>query len=375
MITAVPARRDLDPLSRPRETDNIGNRRVRAIAGTHRQPESDLGSTDLCFRGKVDIPRSSSGGGGLRLVFNSDALFHRGLVRDSLGGATGQLLSQCGRSGVPVVLPETTLLEYECKQNLLAEKKRNDLRVASSELRAFGVEVPEFNADEVAPVLQLEQLIRDCGATVEVAKATLENYEDAHRRACLHLEPDKPASESGKRDPDEMRDLVIWSVALSIARRNGGAILISRDTVHAKGGTTSEAHDAGLVVLDSAEAAISWLDDQSFPYLRRLAERCLALLAEADAANFDTGRRVQTIEIDEVELEPAGGDALIAFSFTTSGGGEPSSIDVQALLTDSTTARVEVSARRGTSSLSLDAEEIPGLTPFSPSHLLTTFGD
>jgi hypothetical protein len=69
--------------------------------------------------------------------------------------------------------------------------------------------------------------LRATGVQLEVENPKLEDYRNAERRACLHLSPQPPETKS-----DEMRDLVIWEVALRVAKRDGKAILVSRDHVH-----------------------------------------------------------------------------------------------------------------------------------------------
>jgi hypothetical protein len=89
--------------------------------------------------------------------------------------------------------------------------------------------------------------LRATGVQLEVENPKLEDYRNAERRACLHLSPQPPETKS-----DEMRDLVIWKVALRVAKRDGKAILVSRDHVHSdERGEAAEA--CGLLRVQSLD--------------------------------------------------------------------------------------------------------------------------
>ena len=60
-----------------------------------------------------------------------------------------------------------------------------------------------------------------------------------------------------------MRDLVIWMVALRVARRDGGAILVSRDEVHTEERGDEEARSAGLLRARSWDEALEQLGRES----------------------------------------------------------------------------------------------------------------
>ena len=86
---------------------------------------------------------------------------------------------------------------------------------------------------------------------------TLEDYNDAHRRACLHLSPQPARNPGDKTDTeDEMRDLVIWSVSIRIAREQGGALLVSRDKIHTGPLGRDEAESVRLSILPTVEDAL-----------------------------------------------------------------------------------------------------------------------
>jgi hypothetical protein len=88
-----------------------------------------------------------------------------------------------------------------------------------------------------------------------VVNPTLEDFQDAHRRACLHEAPHPPKIKS-----DEMRDLVIWSIALRISAGEAQTLLVSRDEVHSGSLGTDEAKAARLVRLTSLDEALEYLE-------------------------------------------------------------------------------------------------------------------
>jgi hypothetical protein len=72
-------------------------------------------------------------------------------------------------------------------------------------LRRAGVPFEEREAAKLFIVPDIAELFRASGAKVEIEDPTLDDFNDAHRRACLHLSPQPEETKS-----DEMRDLVIW---------------------------------------------------------------------------------------------------------------------------------------------------------------------
>jgi hypothetical protein len=60
-----------------------------------------------------------------------------------------------------------------------------------------------------------------------------------------------------------MRDLVIWEVALRIARRDGKAILLSRDVVHSHDRGADEARGSGLFRANTFDQALNLIGRES----------------------------------------------------------------------------------------------------------------
>jgi hypothetical protein len=116
-----------------------------------------------------------------------------------------------------------------------------ELAAASETLRQWGVAIPAFDAQALIGTANLAAALRATGARVEILDPTLDDYRDAERRACLHLAP-----LAGDEKSDEMRDLIIWAVALRIAKQDGGAILVAKDRVLAGDLGSEEARAVGL---------------------------------------------------------------------------------------------------------------------------------
>lgn len=140
------------------------------------------------------------------------------------------------------MLPRTTLLEHEHNQEKLQQGVIANIGAAIKLLTYHGVALPEINARELVPPMISFLHLRATGVQLEVENPKLEDY-----RNCLHLSPQPPETKS-----DEMRDLVIWEVALRVAKRDGKAILVSRDHVHSdERGEAAEA--CGLLRVQSLD--------------------------------------------------------------------------------------------------------------------------
>lgn len=304
----------------------------------------------------------------MRLVMNSDVLFHRGLVRKAFGGTLGDLISACAAAGVDIVIPQTTLLEYNCKQEMHAQRERNDLRQAIQKLESYDVSIPEVDVDKAVTVLRLQDLISTLGANVHVVKPTFRQYASAHERACKHLPPDKPPTEQTGKDRDEMRDMIIWEISLDVARAHDGAILLSKDAAHTRGKDLPEAVDVRLAVFEDPNDVIAWLDENSFPYLRSLATRCCSLAA-SKYAQMPVDPSVTTLEVGEVRLTGKGPAASVEFSFRVEGeDAAPVDFEVIALFVSETSA--EISMTIVNDALTIGPELLEELDPFSARALI-----
>lgn len=190
----------------------------------------------------------------MKVILNSDIIFQDQLLV-VLSRRVRLLIERIKERGHEVVLPRTTILEFDRKQREAVDVARRDLQAAFARLDEFGIshDTPDLQEKVRAP--DLVELIRNTGVGVVVEEPSSEDLIEAHRRACLH-EPPHPASSKS----DEMRDLVIWMTALRIATEAGGALLVSRDVVHAGHLGDSEADQASLARVPSIEEALEYFE-------------------------------------------------------------------------------------------------------------------
>jgi hypothetical protein len=189
----------------------------------------------------------------MRVVINSDMLFTTYLVQ-SLPAWLERFAKDCRSVKAPLVVVRTALLEIERHQAKLAEQRVAACEDAKVLLAGYGIDSAMFSPSEVVRPADIVALLRATGAKLEVIEPTLSDFEDAQRRAALHLPPLPPKSET-----DEMRDLVIWSVACRLAKSDGGAILLSRDKVHTGVDGDAESSAINLHRVSSFDLALDLL--------------------------------------------------------------------------------------------------------------------
>ncbi|MGZ4302715.1 MAG: hypothetical protein ACXVFF_14140 [Gaiellaceae bacterium] len=195
--------------------------------------------------------------GRMKVVLNSDVLYHRGtLVRGELGRGLRELFVACAAKGHEVVIPLTTRLEFDRHQSEQVVAERRRLAEAYAMLNRYEVEFAESDPAAVVVAPDLIALIAESGVTVEEWPPENGDFVDAHRRASMREAPHPPESKS-----DEMRDLVIWAQAVRLARADAdGALLISRDEVHVHERGDEEASECGLVRVRSVEEALEFFE-------------------------------------------------------------------------------------------------------------------
>jgi len=193
-------------------------------------------------------------GAAMRVILNSDVLYGD-FSSNGLPAALVRLAEACAEQGHILVAPITTVLEIERRQHEITAGQRNQVEDARHTLLDQGISVPDFDVTAIIPNLDVRALLNDLAAEVQLTPPLLHDFEDAHRRACLHEAPHPPDTKS-----DEMRDLVIWAVSLRLSLKDGHALLVSKDTVHTHGRGDSEAAEANLARVDSLDAALDYLE-------------------------------------------------------------------------------------------------------------------
>jgi hypothetical protein len=186
----------------------------------------------------------------MKILFNSDLLFATSLIKDKLPRQVLDFLLECHSKGHEIVIPLTTLLEFNKKQKEFVDKEITDLANARTKLTDYGINVEEFRSSDLVKPPDLIQLIRATDISCTLEEPTKNDYDNAHRKACLRENPHPPDTKS-----DEMRDLVIWEISLRIAKENNGAILMSRDEVHTHHRGDKEACECELIRCNSIERA------------------------------------------------------------------------------------------------------------------------
>lgn len=204
-----------------------------------------------------------------------------------------EFLQACGEKGHEICIPETTLLEFNRKQAEFVEKEIRNLRRARDLLDKYEVKFDDFDGSALISDPNLSALIQDAGVTCTIVPPTLEDFRNAHRKACSREAPHPPDIKS-----DEMRDLVIWEIALRIAGSENCAILMSRDELHTHHRGDQEASDCGLIRCDSFERAYELLsiETESGRVIRQLIATVIGELIAGDDLPLRDGAQLVSIE-------------------------------------------------------------------------------
>lgn len=184
----------------------------------------------------------------MKIIFNSDLLYADSLIRERLHPHLRDFLISCKDSDHEIVIPFTTLLEFNNKQNEFVEKEIKELDNAVAKLDCYGIKLSGLNTSDLVKSPNLIQLISAHEVKCTVEKPTKEDYDNAHHRACFRKSPAIPDAKS-----DEMRDLIIWEISVRIAKTNNGAILMSRDKIHTDSRGDKEASKNRLLRCNSIE--------------------------------------------------------------------------------------------------------------------------
>ena len=212
----------------------------------------------------------------MRIILNSDVLHTKRRWADGLPRHIEKLCRCVVAARAIIVLPRTVVFEDERHQTLLDEEEAVAVERAISRLRGWKVSIPEIDVRKVMPKRDVVEALRLTGAIVEVEEPNLDDYREAEKRASLHSSPHPPDIAS-----DEMRDLTIWQVATRIATRDGGAVLVSRDQVHAHERGANEAQVAKLSRAKTFDETLAILAAGGSPEVREALARIEVEFAEA----------------------------------------------------------------------------------------------
>lgn len=274
----------------------------------------------------------------MRVILNSDVLYGD-FSSNGLPAALIRLGEACAEQGHVLVVPRTALLEVERRQREIVKSQRKAVASARQTLIDQGIPVPEFDSTAVVADVDVRSLLDGLDAAVEVEAPTLQDFEDAHTRACLHEPPHPPDTKS-----DEMRDLVIWAVSLRLSARDGHALLVSRDTVHTHGRGDSEAAGVHLARVESLDAALGYLDVKT-PAGEQLEAMISPSWSVMREAGLPLGDAPMLLSVQNVEfVQGPAGPSVASGSIKVRGqDGQVMTADVEVDVTSEANARLALS--------------------------------
>ncbi|MDQ2078475.1 hypothetical protein, partial [Marinimicrobium sp. ABcell2] len=77
----------------------------------------------------------------MKIIFNSDLLYADSFIKDRLPRHLHNFLVECKEHGHEIIIPETTLLEFDRKQSVFLQKEMSEIESAKEKLSLYGVEV------------------------------------------------------------------------------------------------------------------------------------------------------------------------------------------------------------------------------------------
>lgn len=277
----------------------------------------------------------------MRVILNSDVLYGD-FSSNGLPVALIRLGEACAEQGHVLVIPTTTLMEIERRQREIVAGQRKVIESARQTLVDQGITVPEFKASDVVADVDVGALLTGLAAEIRVESPSLEDFEDAHTRACLHESPHPPDIKS-----DEMRDLVIWAVSLRLSAQDGHALLVSRDTVHTHGRGDTEAAGVNLARVESLDAALEYLEVKT-PAGEQLETMISPSWTRLREAGLPLGEAPMLLNVKDVEfVQGWAGPAVASGSIKIRGqDGKLITADVEVDVTAESLARLSLSSIR-----------------------------
>src|SRR5262245_6138244 len=192
----------------------------------------------------------------MRIILNSDILYTQRPLMTGLPAHLDRFCREAASAGAFLVVPRTTLLEIERNERHSVEEAITKISNAVTVLDSWGINLEGLDPRQLVRPGDVIEALRATGIVVEVEEPSLNDYREAERKACLHLPPRPPETES-----DEMRDLIIWVTALRLARKDGQAILVSRDEIHTHERGGAEAEEHGLLRARTLDEALDLTND------------------------------------------------------------------------------------------------------------------
>jgi hypothetical protein len=85
----------------------------------------------------------------MKILFNSDLLFATSLINEKLPRQVLEFLHTCRDKGHEIVIPLTTLFEFNKKQKEFVDKEIAALNSARTKLTDYGINVEEFESSDL----------------------------------------------------------------------------------------------------------------------------------------------------------------------------------------------------------------------------------
>ena len=244
----------------------------------------------------------------MKVLLNSDVAYSQRL-QSELPRNLSALAKACQERDFEINLPLTTVLEFERQQLAIVQGEREALTSAGATLDKYRIHHEDFNVNELIRTRSLDDLFRNAGVKVQVISPTIEDFNDAHRRASLHLSPQVP----NDKGEDEMRDLVIWAISLRVAKLHGGAVLLSRDKIHTGELGRVEAEAAKLSVVPSVDDALRLFKIET-PDAKLFIELLTPLWKELPAQGLAVPAEVSVVDVRNARFVRGPSGALFALA-------------------------------------------------------------
>ncbi len=190
----------------------------------------------------------------MRIILNSDVLYGD-FSKRGLPASLIRLGEACAEQRHVLVIPTTAFLEVDQHQRDIVANRRRELEQARQTLVDCGIDVSDVDMSDVFAEVDIRALLSEVAVPSCDRVATSDGFEDAQARACARQSPCPP-----KKQSDEMRDLVIWAIAVRISVQDGHALLVSKDEVHTHERGNLEAAGVGLARVDSLDGALEYLE-------------------------------------------------------------------------------------------------------------------
>ena len=259
----------------------------------------------------------------MKIVLNSDVIYANSLIKNTLPKKLADFIDECKKHNHIIVIPLTTLFEFDNKQLKFLEDEKNKIIQAVETLKSYEIQIQDSDINEVLNAPDLIKLIKDTGISCILEEPTNEDFKEAHRKACFHLSPHPPEKKS-----DEMRDLVIWEIAIRIANEEQGSLLISNDELHTHHRGDQDASTVKLLRFNNFERAMEALDIEtpSAKEIKQLLDKVWNEMVESDLP-LENGASINSIKKPRFMNDEKGvTHAKASLKFNTGNGKELSAL-------------------------------------------------